>query len=284
MPALHPLTLAFSGGGAKCAAEAGVLSVLAGAGLPVRASAGVSGGGVVAVLHGLGLSPAAIRNYIAETHLLEVWELDPARRGLFGSSKIHARLRAVVGDKTFADLALPVTLGAADLAAGRVVWLASGPLEPALLATMALPGLFSPAEVDGRLLVDGALLSPLPMPAAVAYGRPVVAVDLLTAPPPPGAAIQLFEAQGPLAYAAKVARRLGLLTVLEVAHQSIQLISRELMQAQLSGCRPDVLLQPDVGQVGLFAFDLAPLAYEAGVAAAEAALPALRAAAQGAPA
>ena len=47
MPALQALTLAFSGGGAKCAAEAGVLSVLAAAGLPVRAIAGVSGGGVV---------------------------------------------------------------------------------------------------------------------------------------------------------------------------------------------------------------------------------------------
>ena len=59
---------------------------------------------------------------------------------------------------------------------------------------------------------------------------------------------------------------------------------RELMQAQLCGCQPDVLLQPDVGQVGLFAFDLAPLAYSAGLAAAEARLPALHAAAQGAPA
>ena len=88
-----PLTLAFSGGGAKCAAQAGVLAVLEEARLPVGAMVGLSGGGLVALLYAAGLSPQAIRDYIANTSLLEVWELDPARRSLFGETKIRARWR-----------------------------------------------------------------------------------------------------------------------------------------------------------------------------------------------
>jgi len=115
--------------------------------------AGVSGGGLVAALSGLGFSASAIRDAIADTHLLEVWELDPARRALFGPEKIRARLRALVGDKTFADLKLPVVLVAVDLRAGREVHLASGRLDDAILATMAIPGLFTPVETGGMTLV-----------------------------------------------------------------------------------------------------------------------------------
>lgn len=276
----QPLYLAFSGGGAKCAAEAGVLSVMAEAGLPVGGLAGVSGGGLVAVLAGLGLSPAAIGDYIAETQLLGVWEPDPSHRAVFGDGRMHARLRSILGDSTFADLAFPVRLGTVELATGREVWLDQGPLEPAVLATMALPGLFLPQEINGRVLNDGGLVAPLPVAAAAGLGRPVAAVDLLsggvTAATPP----QLFEARGPLRYAAVIGKRLGLLAMLEAVHQASLVLNVRLMQSQLATCPAEVLITPDVAAVGLFAFDLAPRAYAAGVAAAEAALPALEAAAE----
>ncbi len=106
-PTPTPLTLALTGGGAKCAAHAGVLSVLAEAGLPVGGLAGVSAGGLVAVPYGLGYSPAAIRDLTAETHLLDVWELARTRRGVFGEAGIRARLSALLGEHTFAGLNWP---------------------------------------------------------------------------------------------------------------------------------------------------------------------------------
>jgi NTE family protein len=282
-PDYPPLYLAFSGGGAKCAAEAGILAVLAEAGWPVGGLAGVSGGGLVAVLAGLGLRPAAIRDYIAETQLLGVWEPDPTRRALFGDGRMHARLRALLAGKTFADLACPVRVGTVELATGKEVWLDHGPLELAVLATMALPGLFVPQEVEGRVLCDGGLIAPLPVAAAAALGRPVVAVDLLsrgvTAPSPP----QLFEARGPLRYVAVIGKRMGVLAMLEAVHQASLVLNVRLLQSQLAACPPDLVLEPDVAEVGLFAFDLAPQAFEAGVAAAEAALPRLEALAQPSP-
>jgi NTE family protein len=267
------LTLAISGGGAKAAAAAGVLAVLDQSAIPVGALAGVSAGGLVAVLYALGLRPAAIRDYMAETHLLEVWELDPARSAIFGAGKMRARLQTAVGDKTFSDLALPVVLVASDLAQGKEVHLTSGRLDDALIATMAVPGMFPPQKWEGRLVIDGGLLNPLPVDVARRFGRPVLAVDLLGEGSAKELPTQLFEIHGPMAHATHVARRLGLLTPMEVVHQAVVIMSRRLRDARLVECPPDMLLMPDVGPVGLFAFDLANYAYEQGEAAAKAALP-----------
>jgi NTE family protein len=278
---LQPLTLALAGGGAKCAAHAGVLDVLEELGLPVGALTGASAGGLVAVLYALGFSPAAIRDYIAETNLLEVWEFDPHRQGIFGGAKTHERLKEVLGERTFADLAMPVTVLAVDVSTGCEVRLNQGALEPAVSATLAVPGLFSPALIEGRRLVDGGLLNPLPVDVARELGGPVVAVDLLTGSLPPSQLPQLFEARGPLRYATEVARRLGLLDMLELVHQSALICTDRLVQYNLQLNPPAVLLRPAVAQVGLFAFDLAPQAFTAGRVAAEAASAELLAAAHG---
>jgi NTE family protein len=269
----QPFSLALSGGGAKCAAEAGVLTVLDEAGVPVRALTGVSAGGLVAVLYGLGVAPAAIRDYIAETHLLEVWETDPGRRAVLGEGKSRERLRAMVGDKTFADLKRPVTVVTAELCSGREVRLTSGSLEAALMATMAIPGLFPPQVLEGQTLVDGGLVNPLPADVARGLGRPVLAVDLLSGSLCSTVSPQLFETRGPLRYVTEVGRRLGLLEMAELVHQAALIATHRILRYNLQANPPDVLLLPAVERVGLFAFDLAEAAYDAGREAAQAALP-----------
>jgi NTE family protein len=271
----NPLTLAFAGGGAKCASQAGVLSVLADARLPVGAIAGVSAGGIVAALHGLGVAPLAIRDYIADTNLIEVWEFDPARRAIFGPEKVRAHLREAVGDKTFADLKIPVAVVAVDIRTGREVWLNSGRLDEALMATMAIPGLFSPVAREGMMLVDGGIVNPLPVDAARSLGPRVVAVDVLRYPAAVDGPIQLFEARGPISYATEVIRRLQLTGILNSVYQAASLTAYRLIEQTLRDNPPDLLIQPNVGRVGLFAFDLAYEAYRAGEAAARAALPQL---------
>ncbi len=274
---MKALTLALSGGGAKCAAQAGVLAVLAEAGLPVGALVGVSAGGMVAMLCGLGFTPAAIRDAIADTHLLDVWEFDPTRRALFGAPKVRARAHALVGDKTFADLKLPVTVIAVDLCAGREVHLASGRLDDALVATMAIPGLFVPADIGGQQCVDGGVLNPMPVEAARRLGPRVVAVDVLAHRTPAGESPQLFETRGPMRYATEAGRRLGLLDIVERVHEAGSLMTQRMAESALRRYPPEVLLRPAVGRVGLFAFDLAPEAFRAGELAAREALPALEA-------
>jgi len=271
-----PLSLALSGGGAKCAAHVGVLAVLDEAELPVGALAGTSGGGMVAVLYGLGFSPPAILEFFANTHLLEVWDLDPDRRALFGTEKIRARIRSLAGDKTFADLKMPVTVVAADIVTKREVDISSGPLVDAMLATMAMPVVFAPVVHDNVNLVDGGVFNPLPVDVARRQGPRVVAVNVyhdsfhaVTS--------QIFEARGPMRYANEVIRRLGMTAMLDSANEAVATLLMQLSEVNLRLYPPDVLLQPEVGSVGVFAFDLAHEAFQAGQAAARAALPKLKA-------
>lgn len=277
MPSLHrSLTLAFSGGGAKCAAQSGALAVLEEAGFSVNGLVGVSAGGMVAVLYGLGVTPEAIRDYITNTSLLEVWEFDPTQQAIFGPDKTRARLHAITGDRTFADLKIPVIVLALDLNTGREIRLNSGRLDDALMATMAIPGFFSPVHLNGMTLVDGGALNPLPVDVARLLGDNVVAVDVLhhqSLSEP----THIFESRGPMQYAYEIGKRLRLLGMVESVYQAILHASIRMSEHVLHADPPEVMIRPAVGPVGLFAFDLAEMAYEQGRAATRAVLPQLRA-------
>jgi NTE family protein len=275
-PVRQPLTLAFGGGGVKSVACAGVLAVLEEAALPIGPIVGVSGGGLVALLYGAGYSPLHIRKIFDDIELVDVWEPDPERKALFGAARMRARFEQYVGRRTFADLKHPVMAMAMDLHTERAVRLDSGLLVDAAQATMAIPGLFRGVERDGQLLVDGGMVSPLPLAEARALGGPVVAVDVLWHRSP-DEFNHLFEGRGPMRYAGIVTQRLGLGEILNQGYHAAAIMTRSLSEYTLQLHPPDLLLRPETGRVGLFAFDLAGYAYEMGVAAARAALPQLEA-------
>lgn len=273
-PTLQPLTLAFGGGGVKSVSCAGVLSVLEEAGLPIGPVVGVSGGGIVAVLYGAGYSPAVIRDYFANTDIMNVWEGDPERRALFGDARIRARFEELVGEMTFEQLKRPAMAMAMDLHTERPIRLNSGPLVDALLATMAIPGLFRGVERGTELLVDGGPVSTLPVGVARELGQRVVAVDVLNHRSP-DEFDHVFDMSGPMRYAAMLTKQFGLNELTTKVYHTASVMTRNLSEYSIQLNPPDVLLRPEVGRVGLFAFDLTHFAYEQGRAAAQAALPQL---------
>lgn len=277
-PAHRPITVAIGGGGVKSVSAAGALAVLEAAGLPIGPVAGVSGGGVVALLYGFGYTPRQIREIFDDIELVEVWEPDPERLALFGASRIRARFAQLVGESTFADLKRPALALAMDLHTEQVVRLDSGPLVDALTATMAIPGLFRGVKRGPQLLVDAGPVSPIPMRTARELGGPVAAVDVLHHTSP-DEFDHVFESRGPMRYAGHLTRQLGLGDMITHAYHTARIMTRSLSEYDLQLNPPDVLIRPEVGKVGLFAFDLADAAYDAGVAATEAALPQLQAAA-----
>lgn len=271
-----PLTLALGGGGAKCAAQAGVLAVLEEAGLPIGPLVGVSGGGVVALLYAAGLTPLQIRDAFHEIRLWEMWEPDPDGHALFGDTRIRARLHALVGDKTFADLRRPAVALAADFHRAQVVALTSGPLVDALTATMAIPALFHPVLRGEQALTDCGFINPIPVKEARDLGPRVVAVDVLHHNSPEEFA-NLLEERGPLRLLTDLTRLAGLNTILGNTYQTAKIAMQQLSEWTLRAYPPEVLLRPAVGAVGLFGFHRAEDAYLLGEAAAQAALPQLEA-------
>lgn len=172
--------MALSGGAARGIAHAGVLEVLAHEGVSVKAVAGTSAGSVVGALYAAGVSPVEIGRIGLETHWLDLFQARVPHAGLFAGGGLERFLSRVIPASTFAELQLPLVVVATDLATGRRVDIASGPLARAVLASCSLPILLEPVRDGKRLLVDGGISSQLPVRAVreTLGVSPVVAVDV----------------------------------------------------------------------------------------------------------
>lgn len=176
--------LALSGGGARGLAHIGVLKEFERVGIPVSLLAGTSMGGLVATAYAAGYTPAEMEeralHFSRLKELMKLIDLTPQRRGLLEGQKVRNYIRTWLGDHlTFADLKIPTTLTAVDLLSGREILLSSGPILPAVFATIAMPGIFKPVFENGRVLADGGVLDNLPVLPVQQMGADcVIAVDV----------------------------------------------------------------------------------------------------------
>ena len=179
--------LALSGGGPRGLAHVGVLRVLEREGIPLDILAGTSMGGIIAAGYAAGLSPEDLEKEALATarirRLLRLIDPGLPEAGLMRGQRLQAYFEEILGPLTFADLKISLALVAVDLNAQREVILNEGPLSLALRATISVPGLFTPVEIDGQRLVDGGVLDNLPIDAAQHLGADVViAVDVESDP------------------------------------------------------------------------------------------------------
>jgi NTE family protein len=96
------------------------------------------------------------------------------RSGMVDDSVLNERLYATFGDCTFSDLRYPLKLVATDMLTGETVILSEGKLFDAVRASLAIPIIFPPWEIDGRLLIDGAASDPLPIDIAIQEGADII--------------------------------------------------------------------------------------------------------------
>lgn len=107
--------------------------------------------------------------------------LDPSitAAGVLRAEKILDAVRDMLGTVTIEELPIPYTAVATDLIAGKSVWLQRGPVDEAIRASIAIPGVIAPHVVGGRLLADGGILDPLPMaPIAAVNADLTIAVSI----------------------------------------------------------------------------------------------------------
>jgi NTE family protein len=170
--------LALGCGGARGFAHIGVLERLAERGVPIDVLAGTSAGAGIASLWALGLSPDWIATRFAELATHAVRPGLPTRSLLSGRALLRHFERSVAA-LGFDDVVMPLGVVAVDLDTGAEVTLTQGSLTRSVLASCAIPGLYPAVEIDGRMLVDGGLLQPVPSRTAAALGADlVIAVDL----------------------------------------------------------------------------------------------------------
>jgi len=175
------VALALGSGGARGYAHIGVIQVLEERGVEIVAVAGSSMGALVGALYAAEkLEPyTEWVTQLTELQVLRLMDISFTAPGIIRADKLFARMHDLLAGVLIEDLRMPYTAVATDLLARRAVWFQRGPAETAVRASIAMPGVFTPLMLNGRVLVDGGLMDPVPVaPTAAAQADFTVAVDL----------------------------------------------------------------------------------------------------------
>lgn len=243
------LGLALGSGGLRGLAHIGVFRVLERAGIAVDYIAGCSIGSLVGGLYAAGLDGETILKLAQNLKRRHWLDFVMPKMGLVAGERTLDMLRLLTQRKHFADLAIPLAVVATELNSGQEIVFTEGEVASAIRASISVPGIFVPFQIDGMLLVDGAVLNPTPIDVAHNMGADVVvAVDLVPA---------------------RVETRVN--NFFDVMIQTIDIVERQLFKQRESHC--DVLVRPDVAHISPSSFDAVDECVALGEAAMELALP-----------
>lgn len=244
--------LALGSGAARGLANLGVLQVLEEEQIPIDMIAGTSAGAVVGCLYASGSDLHVLAAMLEELDWSDLTSWTLQRRGLVSPDKIYNMLKILTRNANFEDLKIPAAVVATDLRRGSEVVLESGSVADAVRASLSIPGVFVPTEIEGRLLVDGALVNRVPGDVCRRMGADVViAVDVGFAP-----------------------LRTNIRNLPDVIVQTIDILSRQAAAHQ--GIDADVLILPDLGNVSLTQLNRSAEIIEKGRQAAIASLDMIR--------
>jgi NTE family protein len=227
--------LAFSGGGALGLAEIGVIRWMEENHIPVDRIAGTSMGGIIGSMYATGMSPEEIQKFAQKINWEQAFLPEPGyadisyrrkqdrrdflvaaalglKQGLRGPNGLNSGQAAGLlldriafgnsGVTDFDDFPIPFRCVATDMQSGEAVVLRNGYLADAVRASMAIPGVFTPVELNGRILSDGGMVQNIPVETARSMGaETVIAIELHY---PPGDVGQLSTLMGVLSRAIDV--------------------------------------------------------------------------------
>lgn len=288
--------LALGSGSARGWAHIGVIRALEKAGIPIDVVCGSSIGALVGAAYAAGELDgfeqwARRLSWRAVVSLLDL-KMDG---GVMEGRKLVDFFRARFADPGIDKLPKPFACVATDLVTGREVWLREGAVIDAVRASIALPGLFTPAVREGRRLLDGGLVNPVPVSLCRAMGADIViAVDLnwnLLGRRRHGevkTALRQFEAGlvenriidrfrarfDPTRYVPRMLEASpGVPSMLEVLAIGLNIMQVRITQSRLAGEPADALIRPHLPSISAMDFHRAELSIEEGMRATEQALP-----------
>ncbi|HST27602.1 MAG TPA: patatin-like phospholipase family protein [Rudaea sp.] len=178
------VSLVLGSGGARGYAHIGAIEELRAQGFDIRSVAGASMGALIGGIYAAGKLDD-YRDWARTLQKFDVLRLLDwtFRGGLIKGDRIIGRLKELIGEVRIEDLPIPYTAVAVDILAQREVWFTHGPLFDAIRASIAIPTVFRPHHYEGRVLVDGGLLNPVPItPTLRDLTDCTIAVDLNAAP------------------------------------------------------------------------------------------------------
>lgn len=242
--------LALGGGGAKGMAHLPMLDVLDEMGVVPSVISGTSIGAVIGAFYASGLSAVEIREIFDEyildkdeswfeairdrelSRTLKFFDLDLRHGGLLRGDKIVRRFEELLRVKTFEELSIPLRIVATDYYEASEVVLDSGDLLSAIRASMGLPGIFTPIEREGHILIDGGAVNPVPYDLLGDVDI-VIAIDIL----------------GDVPHDDK-----GKPNMIDAVLNTITILQRSILRTKLETHPPDIYLRLDTTDVDLLDF------------------------------
>ena len=299
--------LALGSGGARGWAHIGALRRLSELGVHPHCIAGTSAGAIAAALYASDsldtmeeLASNLDWRQVAQLFL----EVNFPRSGLLTGKNVMKMLKSIIRVRAISSLRIPYAAVATDLETEKEMVLLSGNLSDAIRASIGIPGIFTPTRISGHNLVDGGLVNPLPVSVCRAMGADlVIAVDVnlrASAPTrkqavmphpsdPPQSISKLLASLSKLmpqrsTPASKASHRWispqknesDNLSIFDVLTRSFRLVENQITRRELALNPPDILIQPEVGDIMTLEFHRGPEAIAAGVRAVNEVLPQLQ--------
>jgi len=284
--------IALGGGAARGWAHIGVLKALIEAGLEPDIVAGTSIGALAGACYVTGRLDALedFASSLTRRRVFGFLDINFTGSGLISGQRLNSRLESHLQEFSIEGLSRKFVAVATELGTGHEVWLNKGSLVNALRASFALPGIFRPVKINGRWLIDGALVNPIPVSVCRALGaRIVIAVNLNNdvigkggiihdqeafaepASPPEDAPLRGTNGRAAihLLHRQIFGRSGGAPGISAVMMDAINITQDRIARSRLAGDPPDVIIAPKVGPIGLFDFHRANEAMAQGTAAAE---------------
>ncbi|MBR5900549.1 MAG: patatin-like phospholipase family protein [Clostridia bacterium] len=239
--------LALGSSGARGTSYIGFLKALEEEGLKPSYIAGSSMGSVVGACYSLGMSPSQMMDEVCKlkfSQLIDV-SLSPVKNAAFlRSNKLIKKLEEYFGEKTFADTLIPFSAVATDLITGKTVVLKDGDLlKVGVAASSAMPTIFKPIDLGDKCLVDGGISCRLPIKEARDLGAEIViAVD----------------AMGSTRVADKK------FNIASVLLRTIDIMDGEINRYRVKKLKPDLVIEPNLGDMSQYKFKNFDFALQAG--------------------
>jgi len=251
--------LALGAGSARGLAHIGVLKVLVREQIPIDMVTGTSAGALIGGMFASGKTPdeieSVVRNLASKRYSLFA---DPAlpRTGLIRGKKIREALKSIYGDLIFSDLKLPFACITTDINTGEAIKVDEGSVLDAVQASATLPVLMAAVKWNGRYLVDGAMINPIPVNILKNMGADfIIAVNVSS-----DGLTKSESAKAP--------------SIFKVAMHTLHIATSQSLRPSLTGA--DVVIEPYLADVGHFEFQRLDECIRAGMKAAEDTIPEIK--------
>ena len=275
--------LVLGSGGAKGLSHIGVIKFLEEMNVKIDFITGSSIGALIGGAYASGLSIKEIENIALETDLTSTAKLfSPGfgKSGLVTGTKVQEFLTSKLGNKNIEDLKIPFTAVATDIITGEEIHFNKGDLVEAIRASISIPIVFQPVIWNNIVLVDGGLVNPVPINVAREMGADyIIAVNLMSSKNKPESkpnkkSDNKIDLEKPLEIIPVLQRKLEDLIIdhkwirnfikhkekedlpgmKKILNRSVQIAQEKLIELSVELYKPEVLIEPEVGNINVFDF------------------------------